>query len=218
MTHSVQVTKQSPRWQPGQSLHAAYHIAARESALVSRKGSDIPYLSHLLAVSALVIEHGGTHDQAAAGLLHDVLEDTTMSAESLTDELTTNGVPAESASLIVEIVAGTSDGTSGEERSSRTWRERKAAYHASVAAKPSSDPSLLVSLADKVHNLESTLMQVRTGQTLDEIFANFNADAIDQRWNYERLYELFAEHASNNAQLERLIIRFRHALHEVFPR
>ena len=41
-----------------------------------RKGTSIPYLSHLLAVSSLVIENGDTEVQAAAALLHDVIEDT----------------------------------------------------------------------------------------------------------------------------------------------
>jgi len=40
-----------------------------------RKGTRIPYLTHLLGVATLVIEHGGTEDQAIAGLLHDVIED-----------------------------------------------------------------------------------------------------------------------------------------------
>ena len=40
-----------------------------------RKGSEIDYLSHLLSVSALVMEHGGSEDEAIAGLLHDALED-----------------------------------------------------------------------------------------------------------------------------------------------
>ena len=40
-----------------------------------RKGSNVPYVSHLLAVSALVIEHGGDEDEAIAALLHDAIED-----------------------------------------------------------------------------------------------------------------------------------------------
>lgn len=207
-----------PRWRPGSTLLAAYQIAARESADTCRKGGDIPYLSHLLTVCALVIEHGGTQDQAAAGLLHDVLEDTNMTAESLANDLIDHGVPTPSAHRIVQMVQGTSDGTPTQERTSLTWRERKAGYHASLAAKSSSDPSILVSLADKVHNLESTLMQVRAGQTLDEIFANFNAGAVDQRWNHDALYERFATHVDEDSRLEPMFTRFRHALHEVFPR
>ena len=40
-----------------------------------RKGSNVPYVSHLLAVVALVIEHGGDEDEAIAALLHDAVED-----------------------------------------------------------------------------------------------------------------------------------------------
>ncbi|HEY9812232.1 MAG TPA: HD domain-containing protein, partial [Candidatus Sericytochromatia bacterium] len=40
-----------------------------------RKGSDIPYIAHLLAVSSIVLEHGGNEDEAIAALLHDAIED-----------------------------------------------------------------------------------------------------------------------------------------------
>lgn len=40
-----------------------------------RKETDIAYMSHLLAVTAIVIEHGGTQTQAIAALLHDAAED-----------------------------------------------------------------------------------------------------------------------------------------------
>src|SRR3546814_7656261 len=40
-----------------------------------RKGTHVPYLSHVLGVAALVVEYGGNEDQAIAGLLHDTIED-----------------------------------------------------------------------------------------------------------------------------------------------
>ena len=40
-----------------------------------RKGGCIPYVSHLLAVTAIVLEHGGTEDEAIAALLPDAVED-----------------------------------------------------------------------------------------------------------------------------------------------
>ena len=216
--HLGQMTKQPPRWVPGVALHTAYQIAAREFANISRKGGDIPYLSHLLAVSALVIEHGGSEEQAAAALLHDVLEDSPVSPAQLADQLTQAGVPSDAAARIVAMVQGTSDGEHGQERSAATWRERKTAYHRLLAAKPSDDPSLLVSLADKVHNAESTLVQVRAGETLTEIFAHFNAGLADQQWNYEGLHTTFVQHAGHNPSLQRLVTRFGHVLAEIFPR
>src|ERR671928_1056366 len=53
----------------------ALAYAARHHRTQLRKGSRVPYLSHLMSVSALVLEHGGSEDQAIAGLLHDAVED-----------------------------------------------------------------------------------------------------------------------------------------------
>ena len=46
----------------------------------TRKGGDIPYVSHLLGVASLVLEAGGDEDMAIAGLLHDTIEDTATTA------------------------------------------------------------------------------------------------------------------------------------------
>jgi len=54
---------------------AALLFAATLHRQQPRKGTKIPYLGHLLAVAALVIEDGGSEDEAIAALLHDSLED-----------------------------------------------------------------------------------------------------------------------------------------------
>ena len=59
----------SPRYE------AALVMATQLHASQKRKGTSIPYVSHLLAVSSLVLEHGGSEDQAIAALLHDAVED-----------------------------------------------------------------------------------------------------------------------------------------------
>jgi (p)ppGpp synthase/HD superfamily hydrolase len=41
----------------------------------TRKGSSTPYIAHLLSVAAIVLEAGGTEDEAIAALLHDAIED-----------------------------------------------------------------------------------------------------------------------------------------------
>jgi len=40
-----------------------------------RKGTPIPYIAHLLAVAATVLEYDGSEDMAIAALLHDAVED-----------------------------------------------------------------------------------------------------------------------------------------------
>jgi (p)ppGpp synthase/HD superfamily hydrolase len=41
----------------------------------TRKGGNVPYISHLLSVAALVLEDGGDENEAIAALLHDAVED-----------------------------------------------------------------------------------------------------------------------------------------------
>jgi len=53
----------------------AFRYAHRLHRAQTRKGTPIPYISHLMTVAALVVEHGGNEDQAIAGLLHDAAED-----------------------------------------------------------------------------------------------------------------------------------------------
>jgi hypothetical protein len=56
-------------------FESALKYASRLHAKQKRKGSDAPYISHLLAVAAIVLEHGGTEKEAMAALLHDAVED-----------------------------------------------------------------------------------------------------------------------------------------------
>ena len=50
-----------------------------------RKGKQVPYISHLISVSALVWEDGGNEDQAIAALLHDAIEDAGQSHASIAE-------------------------------------------------------------------------------------------------------------------------------------
>jgi hypothetical protein len=105
-----------------------------------RKGSGIPYVSHLLAVCALVIEHGGSEDQAIAALLHDAAEDQG-------GEARLNDIRARYGAAVADTVA---DCTDAWTEPKPPWRPRKEAYLAALPSKPPT--SLLVSLADKTHN------------------------------------------------------------------
>jgi (p)ppGpp synthase/HD superfamily hydrolase len=105
-----------------------------------RKGSDIPYVSHLLGVASLAIEIGADEDQAIAALLHDAVED--QGGQPRLDD-----IRARFGSRVASIV---SDCTDSWEEPKPDWRPRKEAYLASLSSKH--PDSLLVSLADKMHN------------------------------------------------------------------
>jgi len=208
----------APRWTAGPLTRAALAIAAELFADKSRKVGDTPYLSHLLAVSALVMEHGGSEVQAAAGLLHDVIEDTPHDAAALTNQLLAAGVNHADAQQVAEIVKASSDGKFGEPRDKSTWRERKEEYLNRLRAKDSGDSALLVSLADKVHNSEATLVLIRGGTTATEFYVEppFNAKAPDQKWYYTSLSSIFREKLGPDTAAEPLVTRLELAVDEIF--
>lgn len=145
----------------------------------TRKGGSIPYIAHLLGVAALVIEHGGDEDQAIAALLHDGPEDQGGAA-------TLAEIRARFGEGVAQIVSDCSDTF---ETPKPPWAERKRRYLAHLAQTPKE--SLLVSLADKVHNAEAVAEDFRA---LGEgVFERFNAGASEVRWYYGALAAFFHE-------------------------
>ncbi|ACK73893.1 metal dependent phosphohydrolase (plasmid) [Gloeothece citriformis PCC 7424] len=108
-----------------------------------RKGSNVPYISHLLSVAALVLEDGGDEDEAIAGLLHDAIEDQG-------GEATRQEICRQFGDRVAEIVEGCTD---SDTIPKPPWRERKQAY---IERFPRASSSVRrVSLADKLHNARS---------------------------------------------------------------
>jgi len=144
-----------------------------------RKGTSIPYISHLMSVAALVIEHRGNEDQAIAALLHDAAEDQG-GAKTLAEIRKRFGEP---------VAAIVSDCTDAWTEPKPEWRPRKEAYLAILPGKPIQ--SLLVSLADKTHNAEAILFDYR--ELGDQIWSRFNGGADGTRWYYTELANVFAK-------------------------
>ena len=138
--------KQKPNWEPTGLIQRAFSLAAEQHKDCIRKGTSIPYISHLMAVSALVTEHGGTEIQAAAALLHDVVEDTKITDEKLVEDV---------GEEVKAIVLACSSKRFGEPKEDDPWLSKKR-YLERLSKKSKDDPSLLVALADKVHNSETS--------------------------------------------------------------
>ena len=174
-----------PNWQPTELLETAFGIASWAHRDDVRKGTSIPYLSHLLSVSALVIENGGTEAQAAAALLHDAIEDTEI------DEFMLRALIDHQ---VVNIVIACSDTV---KKPKPDWRPRKEKYlqHLrKMIAEPQVNAAILVALADKVHNAETTANMVSfRGMTAEQVFADpkFNAKVDEQKWWYTSLVTEF---------------------------
>lgn len=142
-----------------------------------RKGTDIPYVSHLLGVASIALEMGADEDQAIAALLHDAVEDQG-GAVCL----------AEIRKRYGDRVAGiVSDCTDADTEPKPPWRARKEAYIASLAHKHAD--SLLVSLADKTHNARAILDDLAVhGPTLWERFTGRRDGSL---WYYDELAKAF---------------------------
>ena len=158
----------------------ALSFAARLHSAQVRKGTDIPYVSHLLAVAAVALEHGADEDEAIAALLHDAVEDQGGAA-------TREEIRRRFGDRVAEIVDGCTD---AETIPKPPWRERKERYVAHIA---DASPSVcLVSAADKLHNARSILSDLRACG--DEVWGRFKGGKEGTLWYYRSLVGAFRAH------------------------
>ncbi len=146
-----------------------------------RKGSGVPYVGHLLAVTGLVIDYGADEDEAIAALLHDAVED--RGGQPRLAE-----IRERYGDRVAEIVLGCSDTDTVPKP---PWRERKEAY---LAHLPTATRSvLLVSSADKLHNALAFLRDFH--QLGDEAFVRFRGGKDGTLWYYRAVVEAYRRSA-----------------------
>lgn len=147
-----------------------------------RKGTDIPYATHPLNVGMILTRFNCPENLIVAGLLHDCIEDTSVTFEDLKREFN---------ETIADLVQGCS-----EKDKSDTWKNRK--QHTVEYLKTASDEVCIVSCADKQHNLVSLIDDYKKyGEVL---WKRFNASKQDQLWYYSSLGEVFGQR-KNQQQL-----------------
>ena len=172
----------------------ALAYASRLHRTQERKGSGIPYIGHLLSVSSLVIEGGGTEDQAIAGLLHDAVEDQG-GAPTLAEIRSKFG---DDVATIVEECSDT------DQVPKPPWKQRKQSYvdHIGYASKA----TLLVSLADKLDNARAILRDHRSdGPAVWQRFSE--NDPREHLWYYRSLLAVYQRHQDGwlVGELERVL-------------
>ena len=147
----------------------------------TRKGTAIPYISHLLGVSSLVLEALGDEDQAIAALLHDAAED--CGGEPRLVEIEEMFGPR-----VALIVRGCSDSLVEDPKNKLDWKKRKEDYIKHLG--DADFDVIVVSCADKLHNARAIWTDIqRDGvETIDR----FNAPGAEIAWHYSSLLESFA--------------------------
>lgn len=149
----------------------------------NRKGTDVPYFSHLMGVASLVLEDGGDEELAIAALLHDAPED--QGGEQVLEE-----IRRRFGDRVADVVAGCTDTF---EDPKPPWRPRKERYLAHLHT--ASEDVRRVSLADKLHNAHSILAElIRNGPL---IWDRFKGGKEGTLWYYQTLVQEF-NHAGVN--------------------
>ncbi len=173
----------------GERFEEALVYAARLHRDQARKGTGTPYVTHLLAVAAIVGENGGTEEEVVAALLHDAPED--RGGRGRLED-----IRRRFGGEVARIVDGCTD---TYEDPKPAWRPRKEAYVEHVRHAP---PSVrLVSAADKLHNARSILADLHASG--DDLWDRFTGGREGTLWYYRTLADAYAA-AGANAVVEEL--------------
>jgi (p)ppGpp synthase/HD superfamily hydrolase len=183
----------------GPRFNEAFLLAAEKHATQTRKKTSVPYLSHLMAVAALVLEAGGDEDQAIAGLLHDVVED--CGGEAMLAE-----VRRRFGDRVARIVDGCTDAYTIPKP---PWKQRKLTYLEHLVH--ADDDIRLVSAADKLHNARTILADLR--QHGASAFDRFAGGRDGTLWYYGEVVNVLGSRSNRPcsradglvAELERVV-------------
>ena len=215
--------KMKPKWEPSENFYAGFRKACEGHKRDIRKGSDIPYIGHLLGVASAVIEAGGTEDQAIAAFLHDMVEDT---------GVTVAEIEVEFGKTVADIVDACTDATKEQKDAEKKalknasrevrdehWWARKKKYIDGLTKKTMDDPSVLVALADKTYNAENTAADLRGKNSKDrkKVWSKFNVGEKLQRKWYHGLLKAFKKNKTYDKFSQPLFNRFEAAVNEIFP-
>ena len=134
-----------------------------------RKGTGIPYIAHVMGVASLASEYGADEDEAIAALLHDAIEDAPAGLGKDRGNVVRGWIRLKFGERVLAIVEGCTD---TDEDPKPPWKVRKEDYIARIAREPPS--VLLVSVADKLHNVRALLRDYRA---VEAFWIRFNPEA-----------------------------------------
>lgn len=179
---------------PRSLIEKAALIAQAAHAGQVRKDDASPYVVHPYMVALMLTRHGFAEEVVATALVHDVLEDTTMTHTELAELLT------EEIVMMVELLS---------EDKELSWEDRKQKYIEAIRLAPEGVKA--VSIADKIHNLDSLLSMY--GVRGAEVWKVFNRGREAKTWFETSMLRMFQESWSHPLVEEYAVLVARlHAL------
>lgn len=180
---------------------------ARQVHVGLRKGTQVPYMAHLLGVASLVLGETGhvhpitvTEGMIIAALLHDAVED-----EGGLPRL--RDIEAKFGPEVAKMVEGCSDSFEEDPGKKQEWEVRKAAYIECLRKEPRE--TLLVSVADKVYNARAIAEDYR--KIGPEVWTRFKRGRKQQLGYFDRLIEVYEEKCPD----WRIVEEFKRAVAEL---
>ncbi len=177
------------------NLSPAFEAALQFSATVHqgqfRKGTQVPYISHPLAVASIVLEYGGDEDAAVAALLHDSVEDCGVDPVEIRNRF---------GDKAANIVVACSDSLEKDSASKAGWRIRKEAHLEHMETVPS--PALLVLAADKLHNVRSIVKDIR--EIGPRIWDRFKGGKDGTLWYQDAVLEILKKRGQHRVLVDEL--------------
>jgi len=174
-----------------------------------RKGTNIPYISHLMNVMKILCENGCDKEVITAGILHDVVEDTSVTIEQV------ERIFGKRVAIMVTGASEPEHMRNGKDGKT-SWRLRKQ-HTIEFVTREATVEQLLVLCADKLDNAEAIRQDfVLKGEKLWE---RFNAPKSDQQWYYTTLAAAFDQRSKEFGEpLSNLSKKLTRTVNEVFRR
>lgn len=179
-------------------LERALRWAATRHIGQERKGSGTPYVEHPMGVAMILDRLGFAEDVVIAGLLHDVVEDTSATIDEVRKEF---------GSSVAEVVHFCSEVKLDAKGRKRPWKDRKLEHLEALDRAPVAAHAVV--LADKLHNLTSMQLDLQEGRA---VWPTFNAKRHEVLWYYHTMIDRFGE---GDPRLEELAEACREVLREV---
>jgi (p)ppGpp synthase/HD superfamily hydrolase len=185
------VPARTPVTRPGPRYARAVEWAAELHRDQAKKGADTPYLAHLVGVSALVLDHGGSEAEAIAALLHDSIEDAGVTSKEIRTRF---------GAKVARIVEGCTDVKVGgkkstkqrvKKRSAKNWTKRKRRTIAHLADPATPTSVLRVRAADSLWNARGIAADLRRNGP--EVWQRFHVGAVDQLWYHRSVSVVLSE-------------------------
>lgn len=164
---------------------------------VRKAEKDLPYITHLFSVAALLSTYASKEEVIIAGLLHDTLEDTPYTEKELEEEFGTS---------VREIVESVTEATHYEkEKIAFSWKERKERYLKKL--KVANAEALMVAAADKIHNLQTIIDDYKKHGS--SIWKNFRSKLSDQMWFFGEVLLILEERLDSD-----IVLKYREVFNE----